>query len=79
MSEPVVAQAEPYKIELVAGKKYFWCACGLSAKQPFCDGSHKTTEILPIAFAAEKSETAWLCGCKRTGSKPHCDGTHNTL
>lgn len=79
MSEPVVAQAEPYEIELVAGKKYFWCACGLSATQPLCDGSHKVTDILPIAFAAEKSETAWLCGCKQTGSKPHCDGTHNTL
>ena len=47
--------------------------------QPFCDGSHKVTDIRPIIFAAEESETAWLCGCKRTGSKPHCDGTHNTL
>ena len=47
MSEPVVAQAEPYETELVAGKKYFWCACGLSATQPFCDGSHKVTRHPP--------------------------------
>ncbi len=79
MSEPVVAQAEPYETELVAGENYAWCACGLSATQPFCDGSHKVTDIRPIVFTAEESETAWLCGCKRTGSKPHCDGTHNTL
>ena len=79
MSEPVVAQAEPYETELAAGETYAWCACGLSATQPFCDGSHKTTDIRPIVFAAEESETAWLCGCKRTGSGPHCDGTHNTL
>ena len=79
MSEPVVAQAEPYETELVAGKTYAWCACGLSAKQPFCDGSHKITDIRPIIFAAEETETAWLCGCKRTGSGPHCDGTHNSL
>ena len=79
MSEPVIAQAAPYETELVAEKKYAWCACGLSATQPFCDGSHKITDIRPIIFAAEKSETAWLCGCKRTGSGPHCDGTHNTL
>ncbi len=79
MSEPVVAQAEPYETELVAGEKYFWCACGLSTTQPFCDGSHKVTDIRPIVFTAEESETAWLCGCKQTGSKPHCDGTHNTL
>ena len=79
MSEPVIAQAEPYETELVAGKTYAWCACGLSAKQPFCDGSHKITDIRPIIFAAEETETAWLCGCKRTGSGPHCDGTHNSL
>ena len=79
MSEPVVVQAEPYETELVAGEKYFWCACGLSATQPFCDGAHKVTDIRPIMFTAEESEIAWLCGCKRTGSQPHCDGTHNAL
>ncbi len=79
MSKAVIAQTEPYPVELVAGKNYAWCACGRSAKQPFCDGSHKDTGIRPIVFTAEKSETAWLCGCKHTADGPHCDGTHNTL
>ena len=79
MSERVVAQTSPFETELVAGKTYAWCACGRSSKQPFCDGTHKETEIRPIIFTAEKSETAWLCGCKRTGSEPRCDGTHNAL
>jgi CDGSH-type Zn-finger protein len=79
MSETIVAQKAPFEIELVAGKNYAWCACGRSAKQPFCDGAHKDTSIRPIVFTAEKSETAWLCGCKRTEKGPHCDGTHNSL
>ncbi len=79
MSERVVAQTSPFETELVAGKTYAWCACGRSSKQPFCDGTHKETEIRPIIFTAEESETAWLCGCKRTGSEPRCDGTHNAL
>lgn len=79
MSERVVARAEPFEVALVAGKKYAWCACGRSGKQPFCDGAHKDTAIRPVVFTAGKSETAWLCGCKRTGSEPHCDGTHNAL
>jgi len=61
------------------GKRYFWCACGRSAKQPFCDGSHKDTGITPMLFTAEKTEELWFCGCKATEGQPFCDGTHNTL
>jgi CDGSH-type Zn-finger protein len=79
MDEPLVAQKGPFKIELEAGRTYFWCACGRSRTQPFCDGSHKVTTITPIRHKAEKSGPAWLCGCKRSGHKPFCDGTHKTL
>ncbi len=79
MSEPVIAQKGPYAVELEAGRKYFWCRCGRSARQPFCDGSHKGTGLEPLAFTAEKSGKAWLCGCKRTGRPPYCDGTHSGL
>lgn len=75
----VIAQKSPYEVEVEAGRKYFWCACGRSAKQPFCDGSHKGTGLTPVAFTAEKSETLYLCGCKHTQKPPHCDGTHASL
>ena len=79
MPEPKIAQKAPYAVALEAGKKYAWCRCGLSQKQPFCDGSHKETDMKPLVFVAEKSETAYLCGCKRTNNAPFCDGTHKTL
>lgn len=75
----VIAQKSPYEVEVEAGRKYFWCACGRSAKQPFCDGSHKGTGLTPVAFTAEKSETLYLCGCKHTQKPPYCDGTHASL
>ena len=78
-SEPMIAQASPYEVELSAGKNYAWCACGRSATQPFCDGSHTVTDLRPVVFKAEKDEKVWLCGCKRTGTQPRCDGTHNRL
>ncbi|MDP6953049.1 MAG: CDGSH iron-sulfur domain-containing protein [Alphaproteobacteria bacterium] len=61
------------------GKSYAWCACGRSAKQPFCDGTHKETDIKPIVWKAVKDETMWLCGCKHTGMAPECDGSHETV
>jgi CDGSH-type Zn-finger protein len=76
---PVIAQKAPFTVELTEGKTYFWCACGQSARQPFCDGSHKTTSFTPKSFVAEKTGTAWLCGCKHTGNAPFCDGTHKSL
>ena len=79
MTEPVVAQKAPYEVEVEEGRKYLWCACGRSDKQPFCDGSHKGTGITPLVFTAEATETVYLCGCKQTHNQPFCDGTHSTL
>ena len=79
MSQPDIPQKEPYAVELEAGKTYYWCTCGKSAKQPFCDGSHKETEFTPQAFDAEKDGTAYLCGCKASGNAPFCDGAHKEL
>ena len=76
---PRIAQKSPYEANVVAGKNYAWCACGLSSNQPFCDGSHTATDLMPVVFKAQKDETVWLCGCKQTAGKPFCDGTHNSL
>jgi CDGSH-type Zn-finger protein len=79
MTDAVIAQRSPFPVEVEAGKKYFWCACGRSAMQPYCDGSHKGTGLTPLLFVAEKTEMVWLCGCKRTHEPPFCDGTHELL
>ena len=79
MEGPNVAQRGPYGFKVEAGKKYFWCACGRSKSQPFCDGSHRGTGFAPVLFTAETSEEVWFCGCKATGAKPFCDGSHNRL
>jgi CDGSH-type Zn-finger protein len=79
MTEPVIAQKSPYAVEVEAGKTYYWCSCGRSAKQPFCDGSHKGTEFVPLAYRAEKAGTVYFCGCKHSGKKPLCDGAHSKL
>ena len=70
MSKPNIAQKGAYIVEVQEGKKYFWCACGLSQNQPFCDGSHKSTGF---------SKKVYFCGCKHSNKKPLCDGTHNKL
>ena len=79
MSDPVVAQTKPYLVDVKAGEKYFWCACGQSANQPFCDGSHKTTDFRPEMYEAAEDGKVAFCGCKTTGNKPVCDGSHNNL
>jgi CDGSH-type Zn-finger protein len=79
MAKPVIAQKAPIKVTVEAGKTYFWCACGRSNKQPFCDGSHKVTEFRPVPWEATESGDRFFCACKSTGNQPFCDGTHKTL
>lgn len=77
MSEPISPQNAPYAVDVEAGKTYFWCSCGRSKSQPFCDGSHSGTTFQPVAFKAEKTETVYFCGCKKTANQPLCDGSHS--
>jgi CDGSH-type Zn-finger protein len=77
MTEPTRAADTPMFTEVEQGKSYFWCACGLSKAQPFCDGSHSTTDITPVKYVAEKTGGIAFCCCKQTGKKPVCDGSHN--
>lgn len=78
-TDPVVAQAGPYQVELIEGQTYWYCRCGLSKTQPFCDGSHQETDIEPLEFVAPATGTFNLCGCKATDDEPWCDGSHNMI
>ena len=69
----------PVAIDAIKDKKYAWCSCSLSAKQPFCDGAHSSTEFKPIIFIADTSGIVYLCGCKYTKKPPYCDGSHSSL
>ena len=79
MSEPVIAQKAPFEVEVEEGKSYWWCACGRSQSQPFCDGSHKDTGFTPVEYKAKRNRTVYFCGCKHTANKPLCDGSHDKL
>jgi CDGSH-type Zn-finger protein len=79
MADPVVAQKAPYKQMVEAGKSYWWCACGRSSKQPFCDGAHKGTGLAPMEYKADESKAVFFCGCKATGKSPMCDGAHKNV
>jgi len=79
MTEPVVAQPKPCLVTLKGGRTYFWCRCGRSASQPFCDGSHKGTGLEPKKFVAAEDQEVLLCACKRSAGAPFCDGTHTNL
>jgi CDGSH-type Zn-finger protein len=79
MADPLVAARAPIGVDLEAGKTYYWCACGKSAKQPFCDGSHKGSEFTPQAYTPTLSGKAYLCACKQTHNAPLCDGSHKAL
>ena len=79
MPEPHIAAQSPIAVELEAGKNYAWCACGHSQKQPFCDGSHRGSEFVPLVFKLEEKKTAHLCQCKHSNNKPYCDGSHAKL
>ncbi|MEX3014361.1 CDGSH iron-sulfur domain-containing protein [Gymnodinialimonas hymeniacidonis] len=76
---PKIAQLAPYAVDVEAGKNYFWCSCGESSNQPFCDGSHKGSDFTPVKYTAEKDGKAFFCGCKATGNPPLCDGSHSKL
>ncbi|MBV1906158.1 MAG: CDGSH iron-sulfur domain-containing protein [Pseudomonadales bacterium] len=77
MSEPTRASDKPYIVEVESGKSYFWCACGESKKQPFCDGTHKGSSFTPVKYEATQSKKVFFCGCKITASQPLCDGSHS--
>ncbi|MEL7491659.1 MAG: CDGSH iron-sulfur domain-containing protein [Pseudomonadota bacterium] len=77
MSDPISAGDGPLAVEVEEGKRYFWCACGRSSTQPFCDGSHAGTDIAPLAWTADASKKVFFCACKRTDARPLCDGSHN--
>jgi CDGSH-type Zn-finger protein len=79
MADPVIAARVPIGMDVEAGKTYYWCSCGKSAKQPFCDGSHKGSEFTPQAYTATQTGKVWFCACKHSASKPLCDGSHKGL
>jgi len=79
MNKPTVAASQPICVDLKAGEKYFFCSCGKSAEQPFCDGSHVGTAFEPQPFVAEKDGEAYLCQCKQTANPPFCDGSHSKI
>ena len=74
-----LAGRAPIPVEVTAGKSYWWCACGQSKNQPFCDGSHKGSAFTPLEYAATESKKVFFCACKQTANQPLCDGTHNKL
>ena len=78
MSEPAIASKTPFQVDLEPGT-YWWCSCGKSANQPFCDGSHTGSAFSPAKLELSEAKSVWLCGCKRSARKPFCDGTHSGL
>lgn len=77
MDKAIRASEEPFAVEVEAGKSYYWCACGKSKSQPFCDGAHADTEFTPVQYDAAESKTIYFCGCKATKNQPLCDGSHS--
>jgi len=74
-----VAGRAPIAVEVEAGRIYWWCTCGRSMNQPFCDGKHKDTAFTPLQYEAKANETLFFCACKHTATPPLCDSTHNKL
>ena len=78
MEKPTIPQKTPYKVRVEKDKTYFWCSCGLSQKQPFCDGSHKKEgKFKSLKYLATESKEIFFCGCKITSHQPLCDGSHS--
>ena len=77
--EMKTAKNAPYPIDVFKDKIYYWCTCGLSTNQPFCDASHKRTDMTPLEFIATESKTVYFCGCKQSTNAPLCNGTHSSL
>ena len=78
MSKPEIAQTGPRIVDVELGT-YYWCSCGKSKSQPFCDGSHVGTDFMPVEIVVNEAKTLFLCGCKHTEHKPYCDGSHGSL
>jgi len=76
MTKPIIAANAPARVTLEKDKKYFFCRCGRSGNQPFCDGAHKGTEFTPLAFECDQSKDYFLCCCKNSANQPYCDGSH---
>jgi len=76
MTKPIIAAVSPKKVSLEQGQEYYFCTCGRSKNQPFCDGSHAGTNFKPKSFTAEETGDAYLCQCKHTANAPFCDGSH---
>jgi methylamine---glutamate N-methyltransferase subunit C len=79
MNKPTIADNKPTAVELNKGKTYYYCTCGKSENQPFCDGKHKGSDFAPKAFTAEKDGVAYLCQCKLSSNAPFCDGSHKPI
>ncbi len=77
MTTPIRAADTPFAVDVEAGKSYWWCACGKSARQPFCDGAHKDTGMTPVKYDATESKKVYFCGCKASAKQPLCDGSHS--
>lgn len=78
MTDPVMFDKKPVVMDLQPGT-YYWCSCGVSQNQPFCDGSHKGTDLVPLAFEITDTKPVALCNCKYSSNKPFCDGSHSKL
>ncbi len=79
MADPMISQKAPFAVDVEAGKSYWWCSRGKSAKQPFCDGSHKGSSFAPVEFKADVTRTVYFCGCKHSSKGALCDGSHSRL
>lgn len=79
MKLPKICGRSPVELNVIKDKRYAWCSCGLSEKQPFCNGAHRGSDFIPSVFTATENKKVYLCNCKKTSNPPYCDGTHNKI